>query len=77
MKEHQSSSVEQVREHVTQMITSTWKHLNQEYVASNPFPMSFKKASHNAARMVPLMYNYDDNHNLPSLENYMKSLLDL
>ncbi|KAK7836596.1 (3S,6E)-nerolidol synthase 2, chloroplastic/mitochondrial [Quercus suber] len=25
--------------------------------------------------MVPLMYNYDDNHHLPSLEEHMKSLL--
>ena len=25
--------------------------------------------------MVPLMYNYDDNHRLPSLEEHMKSLL--
>ncbi|KAF3451622.1 hypothetical protein FNV43_RR07717 [Rhamnella rubrinervis] len=61
MKEHQSSSVEQVREHVTQMITNTWKRLNQEYIASNPFPMSFKKASLNAAGMVPLIDDYDDN----------------
>ncbi|XP_015886715.3 (3S,6E)-nerolidol synthase 1 [Ziziphus jujuba] len=75
MKENHGSSVGEAREHVIQMITKTWKQLNHECLASNPFPASLKKASLNAARMVPLMYNYDGNHNLPSLEDYMKSLL--
>jgi hypothetical protein len=57
------------------MISDAWKCLNKECLSSYLFPASFKMVSFNAARMVPLMYNYDDNHRLPSLEEHMKSLL--
>lgn len=77
LQEHQGSSVEEAQVHVTQMATNKWKHLYKEYLASNPFSMSFKKASIDAARMVHLMYNYHDNLNLPSLEDYIQYSLKL
>ncbi|TKY59376.1 (3S,6E)-nerolidol synthase 1 [Spatholobus suberectus] len=75
MKEHPGVSIEQTREHVTQLISDTWKRLNQECLTeTNPLPSSFTKLCLNAARMVPLMYSYDTNS--PSkLEEYVKSLL--
>ena len=75
MEEHPGSSIKDTREHIISMIAYEWKCLNKECLSSYPFPASFKNVSHNAARMVPLMYNYDDNHRLPSLEEHMKSLL--
>ncbi|XP_050288838.1 (3S,6E)-nerolidol synthase 1-like [Quercus robur] len=75
MKEHCGSSIKDTREHIISMISDEWKCLNKECLYSYPFPASFKNVSLNAARMIPLMYNYDDNHRLPSLEEHMKSLL--
>ncbi|XWS15635.1 hypothetical protein CRYUN_Cryun34aG0018400 [Craigia yunnanensis] len=75
MKEHQGMAVESVRQHVIHMISNSWKCLNHECLSQNPFSLSFAKASLNIARMVPLMYSYDENQCLPSLEEYMKSLL--
>ncbi|KAL6333686.1 hypothetical protein AAG906_028872 [Vitis piasezkii] len=53
----------------------TWKSLNNECLAPNPFSTCFTNACLNVARMVPLMYSYDDNRCLPSLEEHMKSLV--
>ncbi|XP_022724306.1 (3S,6E)-nerolidol synthase 1-like [Durio zibethinus] len=75
MKEHQGIAVESVRQHVIHMISNAWKGLNRECLSPNQFSLSFSKASLNIARTVPLMYSYDENHCLPSLEEYMKSLL--
>ncbi|OMO76674.1 hypothetical protein CCACVL1_15503 [Corchorus capsularis] len=75
MKEHQGIEVESVRKRVIQIISNAWKCLNHECLSRNPISLSFAKASLNIARMVPLMYNYDENQCLPSLEEYMKSLL--
>lgn len=68
--------MEEAQENTVNMISKEWKNLNKELVSPNyPFPATFTKASLNLARMVPLMYNYDDNQHLPSLEVYMKSML--
>ncbi|XWS12765.1 hypothetical protein CRYUN_Cryun37aG0118400 [Craigia yunnanensis] len=75
MKEHQGIAVESVRKYVIHMISDAWKGLNHECLSPNPFSLYFSKASLNIARMVPLMYSYDENQCLPSLEEYMKSLL--
>ncbi|CAN6546608.1 unnamed protein product [Malus baccata var. baccata] len=65
-----------LQEHPVNMISKEWKSLNKELVSPNyPFPATFTNASLNLARMVPLMYNYDDNQHLPSLEVFMKSML--
>lgn len=76
MKDNYGSSVESAREHVQHMISDMWKRLNQESLSPNPFSASFIKGSLNVARMVPLMYRYDDHQCLPELEQYMKSLLN-
>ncbi|CAJ1936264.1 unnamed protein product [Sphenostylis stenocarpa] len=75
MKEHPGVSIEQAREHVSELISDAWKRLNQECLRdANSLPSSFTKICLNAARMVPLMYSYDTNS--PSkLEEYVKSLL--
>ncbi|KAA3478839.1 (3S,6E)-nerolidol synthase 1 [Gossypium australe] len=75
MKENQGIEVENARKHVINMIDNAWKLLNQECIFRKSFSMTFRKASLNIARMVPLMYSYDENQCLPSLDEYMKSLL--
>ena len=75
MKEHQGSSMENARQNVTHMISDLWKRLNKECLSQQPFSASFRQGSLNIARMVPLMYSYDDTQNLPHLEEHMKSLL--
>lgn len=75
MKDHPGVSIEQAREHVTQLISDAWKQLNKECLTgANPLPSSFTKLCLNATRMVPLMYSYDNNNPL-KLEEYVKSLL--
>ncbi|KAL4629312.1 hypothetical protein ACB092_05G296900 [Castanea dentata] len=74
-KERQGCSVEDAKIHVFKMIANAWKQLNKDCLNPNPFPASFLKASLNFARMVPLMYSYDEKHRLPSLEEHMKSLI--
>lgn len=75
MKENPSCSLEEARNHVKEMISDAWKSLNKECLFPHPFSTSIAKASLNTARMVPLMYDYDENHHLPRIEKYMKSLL--
>ncbi|KAI4296531.1 hypothetical protein L6164_036481 [Bauhinia variegata] len=75
MKGDQDISMERAREQVMSKISDAWKSLNQECLFENKFPLVFSKASLNLARMVPLMYNYDDNHSLTRLEEQVKSLL--
>ncbi|KAF5472097.1 hypothetical protein F2P56_008838 [Juglans regia] len=76
MKEHKDSAVKEVREKVVDMISDSWKRLNNECLISpNPLPAKFNEACLNMARMVPLLYSYDDNHDLPSLEEHMKFVL--
>lgn len=75
MKEYKGSSVANARKKVTEMISKAWKQLNQECLLTSPFSSTFRKACLNLARMVPLMYNYDDNQQLPVLEQYVKTIL--
>ncbi|KAG2689685.1 hypothetical protein I3760_09G150300 [Carya illinoinensis] len=75
MKEHQDCSIKEAREKVMNMISEAWRRLNKVCLSPNPFPASFTKASLNIARMVPLLYNYDENHGLPTLEEHVKSVL--
>ncbi|XP_058072978.1 (3S,6E)-nerolidol synthase 1-like [Magnolia sinica] len=75
MKEHGITSPTIVGEHVMQMISMEWKKLNKELLSSNLFSPSFKEASLNTARMVQIMYSYDQNQRLPALEGHINSLL--
>ncbi|KAL6333390.1 hypothetical protein AAG906_028575 [Vitis piasezkii] len=76
MKEKPGTSIENARCHVMHTISETWKRLNKGCLAPNPFSTCFTKACLNVARMVPLMYSYDDNQCLPSLEEHMRSLVN-
>ncbi|XP_028080978.1 (3S,6E)-nerolidol synthase 1-like [Camellia sinensis] len=74
MKEHEGSTAETARKQVVDMISDAWKRLNRECLSPNRFSANFTQGCLNTARMVPLMYCYDDNHNLPILEEHMKSM---
>ncbi|KAK7328020.1 hypothetical protein VNO77_22114 [Canavalia gladiata] len=75
LMEHQDLSLKRARDNVMSLISDAWKSLNQECLFESTFPSAFTKASLNLARMVPLMYSYDDKHSLPKLEEQVKSLL--
>ncbi|KAJ7968399.1 Nerolidol synthase [Quillaja saponaria] len=75
MMENQGCSSTRARERVMSMISDEWKCLNQEYLFESQFPAIFIKASFNIARMVPLMYSYDEKQGLPRLEELVKSML--
>ncbi|KAG8385680.1 hypothetical protein BUALT_Bualt03G0070300 [Buddleja alternifolia] len=76
MKDHLGLPLAQAREHVVDMIANEWKSLNKEcFRLNHPGASSFKRASLNLARIVSLMYSYDDNHRLPVLEEYVKFML--
>lgn len=75
MKENPSCSLKGARDRVKEMISDAWKSLNKEYLFVHPFSASTAKAALNMARMVPLMYDYDENHCLPRIDEYMKLLL--
>ncbi|KVH96283.1 (3S,6E)-nerolidol synthase 1-like [Cynara cardunculus var. scolymus] len=74
MKENEGCSIQNAREHVMSMISDTWKQLNKECLFQNQFSATFTKACVNLARMVPIMYNYDENHSLPLLKEYINSM---
>ncbi|NP_001307264.1 (3S,6E)-nerolidol synthase 1-like [Solanum lycopersicum] len=77
MKENKDSSMELAREHVIKLIEDEWKQLNKEHFClMSQSTRSFSKASLNSARMVSLMYSYDDKQSLPILQEYIKSMLD-
>ncbi|CAI9756541.1 unnamed protein product [Fraxinus pennsylvanica] len=77
VKENPGSTIEIAREHVVDIISSEWKRLNKEclHLNQNSASSSFTKASLNLARMVPLMYSYDDDQQLPVLEEFINSTL--
>ncbi|KAL0353197.1 UNVERIFIED_CONTAM: Tricyclene synthase Oc15, chloroplastic [Sesamum angustifolium] len=77
MKDHPGLSVARARERAVNIIASQWKSLNKECFRLNQYfsASSFIKASLNLARIVPLMYDYDDDQRLPVLEEYVKFTL--
>ena len=75
MKEHTGSSVEEAQAYVIRKISDEWKYLNQKCFSCNPFSESFTQLALNVSRMVPMMYDYNAHHRLPSLEENMKTLL--
>ncbi|KAJ1376355.1 Terpenoid cyclases/protein prenyltransferase alpha-alpha toroid [Sesbania bispinosa] len=75
MMDRPNYTMRRAREQVMCKISDAWKSLNQECLFDSHFHTSFTKASLNLARMVPLMYSYDDKHSLPGLEEQVKSLL--
>ncbi|KAL7606621.1 hypothetical protein Lser_V15G16599 [Lactuca serriola] len=74
MRENEGCSLENAQGHVMSMISNTWKQLNKECLSPNKFSAPFIQACLNLARMVPMMYNYDENHSLPLLKDYINSM---
>ncbi|XP_031127000.1 (3S,6E)-nerolidol synthase 1-like [Ipomoea triloba] len=72
MKEQQGWSLSDGRQHVLDKVSQQWKLLNKHCLSSTTIPTSFKTACLNVARLVPMMYTYDDNHRLPVLEEHVK-----
>ncbi|KAJ4950495.1 hypothetical protein NE237_027327 [Protea cynaroides] len=75
MKEHGAYLIESPQDHIFCIISDSWKQLNRECLLKESFSPTFKRASLNVARMIPLMYGYDDNQNLPILNKYINSML--
>ncbi|KAI3768529.1 hypothetical protein L2E82_19282 [Cichorium intybus] len=75
LNENQGCSSNIARQHVLNLISDTWKSLNKECLSPNPFSATFTNATNNIARMVRLMYSYDDNSSLPLLDDYVKAML--
>ncbi|XP_027191419.1 (3S,6E)-nerolidol synthase 1-like isoform X1 [Cicer arietinum] len=73
--DHPDYCTKRARDDVMNKISDAWKNLNQECLFDSHFHKTFTKASLNLARMVPLMYSYDDNNSLPGLEGLLHSLL--
>ncbi|KAK2631924.1 hypothetical protein EUGRSUZ_L02261 [Eucalyptus grandis] len=74
LRENEGSSYQSAREHVMKLISKLWKLLNKECLSPCPFSAPFLEACVNAAKMVSLMYNYEDKHGLGLLQHHMKSL---
>ncbi|KAM0934676.1 putative S-linalool synthase [Dioscorea sansibarensis] len=76
MKEHQECTAKEAHDHVMLMISRTWEALNKESFTQRSFPKPLINATLNLARMVRIMYSYnEDNHRLPMLDDYIFSLL--
>ncbi|XP_076925718.1 putative terpene synthase 13 isoform X2 [Bidens hawaiensis] len=75
LMEHEYSSRNLIREHVKQMISDTWKCLNEECLFPNPFSKHFLQGSVNLARLVPSMYGYKQNNSFDILEEHIRSVM--
>ncbi|XP_021719459.1 (3S,6E)-nerolidol synthase 1-like [Chenopodium quinoa] len=75
MNQYKGSSAESAHKCVHWMISDAWKCLNKECLSHSPISADFKAAFLNLARMIPIMYNYDENQRLSSLDKHMKSVL--
>ncbi|NP_001306121.1 linalool/nerolidol synthase [Solanum lycopersicum] len=76
MKGQKNASIELAREYVVKLIEDEWKQLNKKHFnLMNGSLGSYSKASLNLARMVPLMYNYDDKQSLHVLQEYINTML--
>ncbi|KAI6704860.1 hypothetical protein NL676_007822 [Syzygium grande] len=73
LREIQGSSNQSAREHVMELISKSWKLLNKECLSPCPSSAPFCEACVNAAKMVLLMFNYEDKHGLELLQDHMKS----
>ncbi|KAG9451846.1 hypothetical protein H6P81_004750 [Aristolochia fimbriata] len=63
------------REHVMNLIADEWKKLNEACLLPGPFSTAFSTAALNTARMVRVVYSYDEEQRLVELDQYIHSLL--
>ncbi|VAH36967.1 unnamed protein product [Triticum turgidum subsp. durum] len=74
---HRENPHGDAEKHMLKMIASEWQDLNRECFSGTNSTLShtFIRASLNFARMVRVMYSYDDEQRLPILEDYTRMLL--
>ncbi|KAJ4788350.1 terpene synthase 14 [Rhynchospora pubera] len=75
MKDNPSCSLEAAKLHTKKLISKSWEELNKEYFFNKSLSPYFKEASLNCARMVNVMYNYDEQQQLPLMNDYIQNLL--
>ncbi|CAH9112208.1 unnamed protein product [Cuscuta europaea] len=75
LREHPGMSMDDGREMVTNMVSEQWKLVNRECLFSTTIPFLFRQSCLNVARMIPMMYNYDDRQCLPILRRQIMSML--
>ncbi|CAH9114226.1 unnamed protein product [Cuscuta epithymum] len=75
LREHPGMSLDDGREMVMNMVTEQWKLVNRECLFSTTIPFSFRQSCLTGARMIPMMYNYNDRQCLPILHRQIMSML--
>ncbi|KAJ3685743.1 hypothetical protein LUZ61_014907 [Rhynchospora tenuis] len=75
MKDNPSCSLDAAKLHMKKLISKSWEELNKEYFFNKSLSPYFKEASLNCARMVSVMYNYDEEQHLPLMNDYIQNLL--
>ena len=66
---HESGVTEAIaREHISEMVTSTWKKLNGDRIANSSFVESFKNVALNIPRMSQCIYLNGDGYGEPGEE---------
>lgn len=75
MKENPQCHSHDARDRIKQLIDISWKNLNKECFSRGHFSPNLVISCQNSARMVEVMYRYDDNQKLPIFEDYVNALL--
>ncbi|XP_077239890.1 putative terpene synthase 11 [Tasmannia lanceolata] len=75
MRENGTSSEEDAKHHIKQLIRSLWKELNGEMLFSSPLPPAIIKASLNLARTVQVIYQHGDDEKVAGVDDHVQSLL--
>ncbi|TVU07187.1 hypothetical protein EJB05_47230, partial [Eragrostis curvula] len=75
MSENPSSYPDSINQHIRSLISKAWEELNKECFSIKSFPPIFQEVSLNFARMVRVMYSYDEKQKLSILEEYANFLL--
>ncbi|TVU33614.1 hypothetical protein EJB05_25439 [Eragrostis curvula] len=75
LMENPGCTVADAEKHMLSLIAMEWEELNRECFRRMSFSSSFTQACLNAARMISVMYGYNDEQKLPVLEDYMRTLI--
>jgi (3S)-linalool synthase len=75
LMENPSCTLADAEEHMRRLIAREWEELNRECFSRRTFSGSFSQVCLNAARMVSVMYSYNEEQRLIVLEEYMRMLL--
>ncbi|KAJ3693964.1 hypothetical protein LUZ60_009444 [Juncus effusus] len=75
LKENSNHSVDSAKAHMMELISKTWGDLNRECLFNKSYSPYFTQASLNSARMVSVMYKYNEAQQLPLMEDYTRLLL--